>query len=536
MTTPDVHDPALHARLARALGAGYELRDRLGYGGFAEVYAALDLQLKRDVAVKVLRPDLAGQVVRERFRREAEAVARVRHPHIVPIYAVGEGEGLAWYVMPRLTGGSLRARLDREGRLPAAEVRRVLLASASALVVAHRAGLVHRDIKPDNIMLDGDDANVLLMDFGIAKALDVDSQGLTGTGVAIGTPQYMSPEQASGEVVDARSDIYSLGVVGYQMLTGQLPFEAGTVAAMLVKQIVEDAPSVLRKRPDCPPDLAAAVMRCLAKAPDQRWASADALIHALSVSVAPTQEQRRSDARAAAGVPEVLFRFRATLGGTVVSVAAGVAIDLALSRVLLGPVAVLLGAFVVAAGYGTLWTAGYGWHDVFSWPLHGKARTPLPVDSAEFGPHADAIRQARTDRAAMLALVERAPKADRRLVAEVIPTVDLVVAAATELARHLYAVERQMAPGLEEIDGRLAATRAEPPSPGRQQRVTMLERRREAIVGLAARRDQIVGQLERSLNAVGHTRLALEQAGPTGLAASIDSIRSATHSLQAVVS
>ena len=536
MTTPRADHQDFHTRLARALGPGYELRERLGFGGFAEVYAALDTQLKRDVAVKVLRPELAGAVVRERFRREAEAVARVRHPHIVPIYAVGEGDGLAWYVMPRLTGGSLRARLDREGRFAAAEVRRVLLECASALAVAHRAELVHRDIKPDNIMLDGTDANVLLMDFGIAKALDVDSQGLTGTGVAIGTPQYMSPEQASGEAVDPRSDIYSLGVVAYQMLTGQLPFEAGTVAAMLVKQIVEDAPSVLRKRPDCPPDLAAAVMRCLAKAPDQRWGSADALIQALSVSVAPTQEQRRSDARAAAGVPEVLFRFRAILGGAVVGVAAGVAIDLALSRVLLGPVAVLVGAFVVAAGYGTLWTAGYGWRDVFSWPLHGKARTPVPVDSAEFGPHADAIRQARTDRAAMLALVERAPKADRRLVAEVIPAVDLVVASATELARQLYAVERQMAPGLDAIDARLAATRAEPASPGRQQRVTMLERRRNAIVGLAARRDQMVGQLERSLKAVGHTRLALEQAGSAGLAASIDSIRSATNSLQAVVS
>src|SRR6185295_651460 len=192
MATPSVNDPDFHPRLARALGAVYELGDRLGFGGFAQVYAAVDTQLKRDVAVKVLRPELAGAVVRERFRREAETVARVRHPNIVPIYSVGEGEGLAWYVMPRVTGGSLRARLDREGRLPAAEVRRVLLESASALAVAHRAGLVHRDIKPDNIMLDGDDAHVLLMDFGIAKALGVDAQGLTATGVAIGTPQYMS--------------------------------------------------------------------------------------------------------------------------------------------------------------------------------------------------------------------------------------------------------------------------------------------------------------------------------------------------------
>jgi tRNA A-37 threonylcarbamoyl transferase component Bud32 len=537
MATPSVNDPDFHPRLARALGAAYELGDRLGFGGFAEVYAAVDTQLKRDVAVKVLRPELAGAVVRERFRREAETVARVRHPNIVPIYAVGEGEGLAWYVMPRLTGGSLRARLDREGRLPAAEVRRVLLESASALAVAHRAGLVHRDIKPDNIMLDGDDAHVLLMDFGIAKALGVDAQGLTATGVAIGTPQYMSPEQASGEAVDQRSDIYSLGVVAYQMLTGQLPFEAGTVAAMLVKQIVEEAPSVLRKRPDCPPDLAAAVTRCLAKAPDQRWASADAFIQALSGTVATTKGARRSGARAAAGVPEALFRFRVTSGISVAGVALGAGIDLAMDRVLVAPLAALVGAFVVAAGYGSLWTAGYGWSDVFWWRRRGgKDRTPVPLDSAEFGPHAEAIRQARNDRMTVLALVERAPKVDRRGVSDVIPTLDLAVAHATDLARHLYGVERQMEPGLEEIDGRLAATRAEPPSPGRQQRVTMLERRREAVVGLAARRAAISGQLERCLAAIGRLRLTFEQVGSAGLPTSIDAIRSATRGLEGAVS
>src|SRR5881628_3174511 len=153
------HDTEFAGRLARALGTGYELREPLGRGGFAVVYAALDLALKRDVAIKVLRPELAAEpVMRQRFRREAEAVARLRHPHIVPIYAVGEGEGLAWYVMPLVTGESLRARLERENRLPTALVRRILIEAAEALTAAHRGGFVHRDIKPDNILLDGEEA------------------------------------------------------------------------------------------------------------------------------------------------------------------------------------------------------------------------------------------------------------------------------------------------------------------------------------------------------------------------------------------
>src|SRR5690349_2263519 len=224
MTGFNASDSEQRRRLAQALGPAYELRHVLGRGGFATVHAAFDRSLKRDVAVKVLHPELAGDpAVRERFRREAETVARVRHPHIIPIYAVGESEGLAWYVMPLVAGESLRARLERAGRLTVAEARRILLEAASALAAAHGAGLVHRDVKPDNILLDGPDARVLVTDFGIAKALAPGTDGLTQTGVAIGTPQYMSPEQASGEAVDQRTDVYALGVVAYQMLAGELP-------------------------------------------------------------------------------------------------------------------------------------------------------------------------------------------------------------------------------------------------------------------------------------------------------------------------
>ena len=527
MTANDHHDADLRARLTRALGAGYDLGGRIGYGGFAQVYAAVDTQLKREVAVKVLKPELAGDVVRERFRREAEAVARVRHSHIVPIYAVGEGEGLAWYVMPRLTGGSLRARLDRDGRLPAPDVRRVLLESASALAVAHRAGLVHRDIKPDNIMLDGEDAHVLLMDFGIAKALGPDAEGLTGTGIAIGTPQYMSPEQASGEAVDQRSDIYSLGVVGYQMLTGQLPFEAGTVAAILVKQIVEEAPSVLRRRPDCPADLATAVTRCLAKAPADRWATADDLLRALEPAPVRSsgRESRVSGARG--GAPDPLRRFRMLLTACGAGVAVALVGDIARGQVLLGPLTFLVAAFVVAAHYGRLWTAGYGWREIFASTGRGGAASFTPLDSAEFGPHREAIRQARGDRAALRARVERVPRAERAPLEPAIAVSDELVAQAAEIARQLYGLERQLEPGVEEIERRVEATRAESASPGRAQRLAVLERRREAVRGLVARRAAVVEQLAAHLATLGKLRAAVERAEESGVTGARDAVSAA---------
>ena len=164
-------DDDLQLRLSDALGDGYEVRGLLGRGGFAAVYSAVEMGLKRDVAVKVLRPELAvDPAMRQRFRREAEAVARLRHPHIVPIYSVGEYGGLAWYVMPLIVGPSLKQHLEKIGRLPIADARRMLLEAAEGLAVAHRAGIVHRDIKPDNLLLDGADARVLLTDFGIADA------------------------------------------------------------------------------------------------------------------------------------------------------------------------------------------------------------------------------------------------------------------------------------------------------------------------------------------------------------------------------
>src|SRR5437867_3213704 len=266
-------DNALAARLSQALGTSFSLQGEIGRGGMGVVFQAKDERLKRQVAIKVLPPDLAfREEVRLRFLREAETAARLMHPHIVPIHSVGESpDGLVYFVMAYIDGEPLSARLKRRGQLPAEESRRVMIETADALGAAHAVGIIHRDVKPDNILLEGSRGRVVVTDFGIAKA-DRKSTGpatLTATGVAIGTPHYMSPEQAAGDrEIDGRSDLYSLGVVAYQTLTGELPLHAPTVPGLLMKHITERAPPITARRPDLPEDLAARVMRCLEKDPE----------------------------------------------------------------------------------------------------------------------------------------------------------------------------------------------------------------------------------------------------------------------------
>jgi len=275
---------SLAPRLSEALGTAFTLEGEIGRGGMGVVYRARDERLKRRVAIKVLPPELAFQSeIRARFTREAETAARLSHPNIVPIFNVGEGGGLVYFVMGYVDGEALGGRLKRRGKLPVDEVRRIMKETADALSAAHAMSVIHLDIKPDNILLDGTRGRVMVTDFGIAKAMSGGSGGtLTSAGVAIGTPQFMSPEQAAGEKeIDGRSDLYSLGIVTYQMLTGEPPFNAPTVAGILMKQITEMPPSVLDRRPDCPEDLALAVARCLEKDPENRWPSADALRRAL---------------------------------------------------------------------------------------------------------------------------------------------------------------------------------------------------------------------------------------------------------------
>jgi serine/threonine protein kinase len=292
----------LPARLAEALGNAYTIEGEIGRGGMGVVYRARDERLQRRVAIKVLPPELAFQQdIRERFTREAQTAARLSHPHIVPIHAVGEGGGLVYFVMGYVDGESVAARIRRRGQLPVEEARRIMKETADALSAAHAMSVIHRDIKPDNILLEGTRGRVMVTDFGIAKALSSSGATLTGIGVAIGTPAFMSPEQAAGERdIDGRSDLYSLGIVAYQMLTGDLPFNAPSVAGILMKQITEAAPDLRRIRPDIPEDLALAVARCLEKDPQNRWPTADALRRALesrtSSGYEPTGVQRGAPA------------------------------------------------------------------------------------------------------------------------------------------------------------------------------------------------------------------------------------------------
>ena len=302
MTAPS--DQPLATRLAAALGDAYTIEGEVGRGGMGVVYRARDERLQRRVAIKVLPPELAFQQdIRERFTREAQTAAKLSHPHIVPIHTVGEGHGLVYFVMGYVDGESVAGRIRRRGKLPVEEVRRIMAESADALGAAHALSIIHRDIKPDNILLEGTRGRVMVTDFGIAKALSGGSGAtLTGAGVAIGTPAFMSPEQAAGErEIDGRSDLYSLGIVTYQMLTGELPFNAPTVAGILMKQITEPAPDVRAKRPDVPEDLALAVSRCLEKDPENRWPTADALRRALESRVVAGYQPTGLGWRAARG-------------------------------------------------------------------------------------------------------------------------------------------------------------------------------------------------------------------------------------------
>ncbi|MBK6305880.1 MAG: serine/threonine protein kinase [Gemmatimonadetes bacterium] len=383
------------------LSANYELDREIGRGGMGIVYLARDRRLKRQVAIKILPPELAFRgEIRTRFLREAETAAQLSHPNIVPIYSVDEREGLVFFVMAYVDGDNLAVRLHKNGALAYDETRRTLLEVARALAFAHERGVVHRDIKPDNILINKEDGRVMVTDFGIARAVSDSDARLTATGMAIGTPAYMSPEQSMGErEVDGRSDLYSLGVVAYQMISGELPFNASSTPALLVKHISENPVPLHQRCPEVPQDLGRAVMMMLEKDPDNRFPSAAALATALETgevpmprnggalalgSVAPRSATEASSLRPGAGAmapaygaapsSEELARwnahevraFRKKLapwmfaGGVSVVVAAFGGPDFA----------GLWGMYsiYIAWKYAKLWSDGYDWRDILKEP------------------------------------------------------------------------------------------------------------------------------------------------------------------------
>jgi len=576
-------DRSLIARLTQALGTSYTVEGEIGRGGMGVVYNARDERLKRRVAIKVLPPELAFQEgIRTRFLREAETAARLSHPNIVPIHAVGEGpDGIVYFVMAYVDGEPLSARLKRRGRLPGEEVRRILSETADALSAAHAVGIIHRDVKPDNILLEGSRGRVVVTDFGIAKALSSATGGtLTATGVAIGTPHFMSPEQAAGDrEIDGRSDIYSLGVVGYQMLVGELPFRAPTVPGILMKHIAEPAPMIMEKRPDCPEDLAACVMRCLEKEPESRWPTADGLRRALeSRSAAPYRPRRTAPTRPGAagrwapeapalppaarsreaarrsqrrevaprppgGEAEIVRRTRHAFV-TWASVFSGVAVlDVAnaghLSWAVIG--VAIWGAFGVLPRFWKLWEAGYSWRDILHRPVapdgaearlgtsRGRTGRLAPPTADEFGRHLDAINQVRLDRQAILKVMDRLPKSERKLLPDVIDTVDKLLHRAEELARMLATMTGDVDPeALARIDEKLEGTRRQPESAERDRQLNLLGRQRQALGDLVTRRRGVEEQLESCVIAMQNVRFDLLRLKSAGVAAVLSDLPQAT--------
>jgi serine/threonine-protein kinase len=542
-------------RLAEALAGLYGIEGEIGRGGMGIVYSARDVKLRRRVAIKVLPPELAfRQEIRKRFLREAQTAARLSHPHIVPIHTVGEAQGLVYFIMGYVDGESLAARLRRRERLPAEEVRRIMKETADALGLAHAMSVIHRDIKPDNILLEGTRRRVMVTDFGIAKALsDVSLGTLTGTGVAIGTPAYMSPEQAAGErEIDSRSDIYSLGVVGYEMLTGQVPFKAPTVAGMLMKQITEPVPDIAGFRTDCPEDLASTVIRCLEKDAEDRWPTADSVRRALEnrsvASYRPRSSMSRRRPRPSAargrqprdrewwdwfdeersrgrprpsrprererpsapvvstpgGEPDIVRKFRANFA-SYVSVNGGlllmnVVTGIATPWFLFPAIGWGIG---LASQYGKLWSQGYSMRDVLNRPPAPDALPPVnpaqagmlpPAQlaeptSGEFGKLAGQIRQMQRDRAATLQIVERLPDSERQMLPDVVPTVDALVARAGDLARTLQQMEGNVdEDALAGLDQRIKELEDGGAEPDTDRRLELLQRQRSVLAELAGRR------------------------------------------------
>jgi hypothetical protein len=404
----------LGAHVSTVLAPNYEVDSEIGRGGMGIVYCAMDKRLKRNVAIKLLPPELAFRSdIRSRFLREAETAAQLSHPNIVPIYNVEEKENLVYFIMAFIAGDNLATRLIERGAMDPGEVRRIMREVADALAYAHKRNVVHRDIKPDNILLDADSGRAMVTDFGIARALtDKGDSRLTATGMAIGTPAYMSPEQSAGESdIDGRSDLYSLGVVGYQMACGDLPFNAPNTPAMLVKHLSERPVPVDERRMDLPPDLARVIMILLEKDPANRFPDAESVVTALSSGVMPTLRTAQAPAsmpaygmigsqglsgfggqREGAARGTVATRTGSGLRGT--RVASTEELDrwnaepvrkfrkklapyLAVNAIII-PVSIFgdtgfftvtaIWSIMMAVQYSKLWQEGYNWRDVFRQP------------------------------------------------------------------------------------------------------------------------------------------------------------------------
>src|SRR5881397_3582695 len=302
-------------RLRVALSPDYRVERELGGGGMSRVFLAEETELGRRVVIKILPPEMGVGVSIDRFRREIQLAAALQHPHIVPLLHAGHVEELLYYTMPLIEGESLRAKLAREGALPISDTVRILRDVADALAYAHKHGVAHRDIKPDNVLLSNHHA--VVTDFGVAKALSESAgkNALTSAGVALGTPAYMAPEQAAADPhTDHRCDIYAVGALGYEMLSGRPPFTGATPQHVLAAQVTEAPEPVTKRRAMVPPELAALVMRCLEKSPADRWQTAEELLHQFEAMATPSGGITPTGTEPAAAVTTVSRWLKAALG------------------------------------------------------------------------------------------------------------------------------------------------------------------------------------------------------------------------------
>jgi serine/threonine protein kinase len=292
----------LRALIDDRLGTQYAIQRELGRGGMGVVYLAREQRLDRLVAIKVLPPSLETLELRERFLREARTAAQLSHPNIVPIFRADEVGNLAFFSMGYVEGESFAERIQTLGRVPVAEVVRVLREAAWALAYAHARSVIHRDVKPENLMIERGTGRVIVTDFGIAR--DTRASNLTRDGWILGSVHYMSPEQAAGDHLDGRSDLYALGIIGFQALSGRLPFDAEQASAVVVARATRQAPSVLSVAPDIPRQVAAVIDRCLARNPDDRLATGEALADALTAAWESAEREQGASPTAVAVSPE----------------------------------------------------------------------------------------------------------------------------------------------------------------------------------------------------------------------------------------
>ncbi len=558
---------------------------------------ARDVRLKRHVAVKVLPPELAFRAdIRTRFLREAETAARLSHPNIVAIHAVDERDGLVYIVMSLVEGGSVGDRLRLGTPLAIADTRRVLREVADALGYAHRMGVVHRDIKPDNILLDAATGRAMVTDFGIARAASETGDGsrLTATGAVIGTPAYMSPEQCSGDrAIDGRSDLYSLGAVAYQMVAGQPPFAGGNTASIMMKQVMESPTPLRAHRPDVPVYLERIITRLLEKNPADRFAVGGEVVFELDQALdasAPSFGPPDGNVRGKPGMaferprPNALDAAR----GEIKQASGKGGKKKKKEKKSLGERVrdfrnntfgyIGFGGFLFVINWMTHGPRGHWWFvypaaffllevitemgglisdgvpikNLFAGPLPAglpagvdapvflapTASGPTPSEEVLVGPYGDVLRQAATDRRRIDEAVVRLSDAERNALSDVKPTADGLYDRIAALASALHRLDTEL--GTERgdaLDERIRQAEQQPQqgaSPDRERRLTLLRRQRDMLIELHRSRGSLLEQYESAGLLLQNLSLDLLKARSTGLDSAKAGITSATQEARAL--